>query len=107
MTRQLVAFILMLALSLQGSVAAFAAVAPGQSDCQTASEGPAGTSHTSCCPSGLHTATCCQDACPAVIAITVSSSVLAWHCLPAEFLQFHTTIFSSRGDSPLIRPPIL
>src|ERR1700675_2763713 len=107
MTRQLVALILMLAVGLQGSVAAFAASAPGQSDCQAAAESQAGVSHTSCCPSGSHTSNCCLDACPAAIAVTATSAAIVWYRRTASFLQFHTTTFSSRGDSPLIRPPIL
>jgi|SRR5882757_8480403 len=107
MTRQFVALILMLAIGLQGSLAAFAAGAPGQSDCQTTAESHAGASHTSCCPSGSHMASCCLDACPTAVAVTASSAALVWHRRATSVLQLHTTTFSSRGDSPLIRPPIL
>jgi hypothetical protein len=107
MTRRVLALILMLAVGLQGSVAAFAANAPGQSDCQTTADSHTGASHTSCCPSGSHLANCCQDACPTAVAVTASSAALVWHRRAASILQFHTTAFSTRGDSPLIRPPIL
>jgi hypothetical protein len=107
MTRQVLALILMLAVGLQGSLSAFAANAPGQSDCQTAAESHAGVSHTSCCPSGSHMANCCQDACPTAVAVTTSSVALVWHRHAASILKFHTTTFSTRGDAPLIRPPIL
>jgi hypothetical protein len=107
MTRQVVALILMLAVGLQGSLAAFSASALGQSDCQTTAEGHVGASHTSCCPSGSHMANCCQDACPTAVAVTTSSAALVWYRHTASVLQFRTTTFSTRGDSPLIRPPIL
>jgi len=107
MTRQFVALILMLAIGLQGSLAAFAANSLGQSDCQTTAESQAGGSHRSCCPSGSHMANCCLDACPTAVAATTSSAALVWHRRATSVLQFQTTTFSSRGDSPLIRPPIL
>jgi hypothetical protein len=107
MTRQFVVLILMLVIGLQGSLAAFAANFLVQSDCQTTAESQAGGSHTSCCPSGSHMANCCLDACPTAVAVTASSAALVWHRRATSILQFHTTIFSSRGGSPLIRPPIL
>jgi hypothetical protein len=107
MMRPLVALILMLAVGLQGSLVAFAASAPGRSDCQTITESHAGASHTPCCPSESHMANCCLDACPAALAVTASSAAVVWYCRTASFLQLRTTTFSSRGDSPLIRPPIL
>lgn len=108
MKRQLIALIVMLAVGLQGSLVAFAAVAPlNQSDCQIAAESRADASRDSCCPNGLHTASCCLDVCLATAAVTVSPASLVWYGRTAPARQFHTTSFSSRGDSPLIRPPIL
>jgi hypothetical protein len=107
MKRQLIALIVMLAIGLQGSMVAFAAVAPlMQPDCQISTESQ-DVAHKSCCPSGLHAASCCLDACLAAVAITASPTILVWYRLKAPTLQFQTVSFSSRGDSPLIRPPIL
>ena len=50
---------------------------------------------------------CCLDACLSTVAVTVSPASLIWYGHTAPALQFRTTSFSSRGDSPLIRPPIL
>jgi hypothetical protein len=104
MKRQLTALLLTLALGLQGS-SAFAAVTPlMQSDNQTSAE----SHHAShkCCPTGGLNASCCPDACVASVAIPNSSGLVVGSGRTAP-LQFRTTIFFSRGESPLIRPPIL
>jgi hypothetical protein len=106
MKRQLIALIVMLALGLQGSLVALAAVAPQTADCQTPAESQ-DVAHKSCCPSGLHTASCCLDACLSAVAVTVSPASLVWYGRAARALLFRTTIFSSRGETPLTRPPIL
>jgi hypothetical protein len=109
MKRQLIALIMILAIGLQGSLAAFGAATPVmQSDCQTAAESQDVTAK-SCCPSGVHTASCCSDACPAAATAAVSASPtsLILHSRTAPVLQVGTASFLSRGDSPLIRPPIL
>jgi hypothetical protein len=110
MNRQLTALILMLALSLHSALGAFAAIHPVmQSDCQTVTE-DFSAAHKSCCPSGgLHTASCCLDACSSAVALTVppsSLSSVSYH-RPTAARQVPTTSFLSRVDSPLIRPPIL
>jgi hypothetical protein len=108
MKRQLIALIVILALGLQGSVAAFAAASEMMSsDCTTSSVGQSDTSHKSCCPSGLHTASCCLDACLATVAVAMSPGSSVWYGRSARALPIHTATFSSRGDAPLIRPPIL
>jgi hypothetical protein len=107
MKRQLIALIMILAIGLQGSLTAFAAGTPlMQSDCQTSADSQ-DIAQKSCCPSGLHTAGCCQDACVAVIAIAASPASLAWYGRTAPPAQLRISTFFSRGDSPLIRPPIL
>jgi len=106
MKRQLIALIVMIALGLQGSMIAFAGAQPMQSGCQSTSSNQ-DAALKSCCPSGLHTASCCLDACVAAMAIAVSPLSLVWYGRTGSALQFRSTSFSSRGDSPLIRPPIL
>jgi hypothetical protein len=107
MKRQLIALIMILAIGLQGSLAAFAAGTPVmQADCQTSADSQ-DIAQKSCCPSGLHTAGCCQDACMAMIAIAASPVSLAWYGRTAPPAQLRISTFFSRGDSPLIRPPIL
>jgi hypothetical protein len=99
MKRQLIAVILMLAIGLQGSIAAFAATAPSMSTgCQSAD---------ACCPKGQRAMSCCLDLCLANVGVTVAPTTLAWYARPAAILPARISTFSSRGDSPLIRPPIL
>jgi len=108
MKRQLTALILMLAMSTQGSLVAFAAVAPlMQSDCQTSVYSLAAP-HNSCCPGGgSHPASCCLDACLAAVALPALPASLVSYSRPMPVRHFGTANFFSRGDSPLIRPPIL
>jgi hypothetical protein len=109
MKRQLIALAMILAIGLQGSLAAFAAEIPvGQSDCQTSGESQ-NAADKACCPSGVHAASCCSDAClsAATAAVSASPTPLIWHSRTAPVLQVGTAAFFSRGDSPLIRPPIL
>jgi hypothetical protein len=107
MKPQLIAIIVMLALCLQGSHIAFAATSPLMpSECQSPSE-PQSSISQSCCPRDLHTTSCCLDACLTAVGVTVSPTSLIWCSRTTPALPFHTAIFSSRGDSPLIRPPIL
>jgi hypothetical protein len=99
MKRQLIAVILMLAIGLQGSIAAFAATAPSMSTgCQSAD---------ACCPKGQHAMSCCLDLCLTNVGVSVSAAVLAWYPRSTPSLPASISNFSSRGDSPLIRPPIL
>jgi hypothetical protein len=106
MKRWLIALIVMLALGLQGSLVAFASAAPQSTDCQTPAESP-DIAHKSCCPSGLHTASCCLNVCLSAVAVTVSPAPLVWYGRTVRPLLFRTATFSSRGETPLTRPPIL
>jgi hypothetical protein len=80
--RQLISIIVMLAIGLQGSVVAF---------------------------ERQHTMRCCLEACLCTVAavVTATPQVLNWLGSATPLPQFLSTRFSSRGDSPLIRPPIL
>jgi hypothetical protein len=105
--RQLITLIVMLAMGLQGSLIAFAGATPlMQSDCQTSADSQDVT-QKSCCPSGIHTASCCLDACLADVAIAASPASLVSYSGTVPAPQLHIATFFSRGDSPLIRPPIL
>jgi hypothetical protein len=110
MKRQLIAIFVMLAIGLQGSVVAFAGISPLMStDCQTAVTSHSDPSQDSCCPKGQHTMSCCLEACVGTVAgaVTAAPQVLKRLGLATRLPQFLSTRFSSRGDSPLIRPPIL
>jgi hypothetical protein len=106
MKRQIIALLVILAIGLQGSVSALAAAAM-QYDCTTSAASHSNNPQESCCPSGQHSPSCCLDACVIAVGITASPTFSIWHGLTTQTLQFHLTTFSSRGDSPLIRPPIL
>ena len=109
MKRQLIALIVMLAISLQGSMVAFAGTSLLMTDCQTSAGSHPNASQDSCCHRGQHTMSCCLDACMGTIAgvVTTTPQVLNWLGSAALLPQFLSIRFSSRGDSPLIRPPIL
>jgi hypothetical protein len=110
MKRQLLAAIVMLAIGLQGSVVAFAGISPLMStNCQTSLVSHSDASQDSCCPNGHHTMGCCLEACAGTVAGAVTMIPQALNCVGSATLlpQFLSTRFSSRGDSPLIRPPIL
>jgi hypothetical protein len=110
MKRQLIALVVMLVIGLQSSVVAFAGTFPLMTtDCQTAANSHSDASQDSCCPKGHHTMSCCLDACAGTIAGAVAMTPQALNCQRHTTLlpQFRTTHFSSRGESPLIRPPIL
>jgi hypothetical protein len=110
MKRQLIAVIVMLAIGLQGAVVAFAGISPLMStDCQTAAISHSDASQDSCCPKGQHTMSCCLEACVGTVAgaVTMTPQALKWDAHATLPPQFRATHFSSRGDSPLIRPPIL
>jgi hypothetical protein len=110
MKRQVIAFIVMLAIGLQGSVVAFAGISPLMSaDCQGAVVSHSDASQDSCCPKGQHAMSCCLEACMGTVAGAVTTMPQALNWLGSAMLvpQLLSTRFSSRGDSPLIRPPIL
>jgi hypothetical protein len=108
MKRELIVLILMIAFGLQGSMAAFAATSPLMStDCQTTATAHSDALQDSCCPKGQRAMSCCLDLCLSTVGATVSPIALRWFSPPAKLLAAKPSIFSSRGDSPLIRPPIL
>lgn len=110
MKRQLIAVIVMLVIGLQGFVVAFAGISPLMStDCQTSVVSHSVASQDSCCPKGQHTMGCCLEACVGAVAgaVTTIPQALNWHGHVTLLPQFLSARFSSRGDSPLIRPPIL
>ena len=102
MRRALIVLSLMLTICLQSSPALFAAVVP--SECQSSSQVSA---DKSCCPSGIHTASCCLDACLMAANVSLTPLQSVWNGHSAFDPQFQDSAFSSRGDAPLIRPPIL
>jgi hypothetical protein len=110
MKRQLIALLVVLAVALQGSMVAFAGISPLMStDCQSAAVSHADASQDSCCPKGQHTMGCCLEACVGTVAGAVATmpQALNWLGSVTPLPLFISTRFSSRGDSPLIRPPIL
>jgi hypothetical protein len=108
MQRQLVVLILLLAIGLQGSVAAFAMTSPVMSpDCQTSAISHSGMSQDSCCPRGQHAMSCCLELCLSNVAANLSPTAFNWYSRAAPALSALASNFSSRGDSPQIRPPIL
>jgi hypothetical protein len=110
MKRQLFAVIMILAIGLQGSVVAFAGISSLMStDCQTTAVSRSDASQDSCCPKGQHAMGCCLEACVGTVAAAVTTTPQALNWLgSATFVpQFLSTRYFSRGDSPLIRPPIL
>jgi hypothetical protein len=109
MTRQLIAIIVILVIGLQSSVVAFAGISPLLStDCQTAANSRSDASQDSCCQKGERMS-CCLEACAGTIsgAVTTTPQALNWIGFATLLPRFRTMHFSSRGDSPLIRPPIL
>jgi hypothetical protein len=110
MKRQLIAVIVVLAIGLQSSVVAFAGISPLMStDCQITAVSHSDAYQDSCCPKSQHTIGCCLDACVGTVAgaVTMMPQALNWLGSATLLPQFLSTRFSSRGDSPLIRPPIL
>jgi hypothetical protein len=110
MKRQLIAVIVMLAIGLQSSAIAFAGISPLMStNCQSAAISRSDVSQDSCCPKDRHTMSCCFEACVGTVtgAVTTTLQALNWLGSASLLPQFLSTRFSSRGDSPLIRPPIL
>jgi hypothetical protein len=107
MKRELIALILMLAIGLQGSLAALAATSPSiPAVCQTAAAAHADAVRDSCCPKGQYAMSCCLDLCLSTVGTIASPISLIWFDRPSEAAATKSAIFSSRGDSPLIRPPI-
>jgi hypothetical protein len=107
MKRRLIALIAMLVIGLQSSLVAFAASPLMSTDCQTAAAAQSDASENSCCPKGQQTMSCCLVACLTAAAVAVSPASSLWYGRTASALPSSSMAFSSRGDMPLIRPPIL
>lgn len=59
-----------------------------------------------CCPhAGAH-ASCCPDACASPAVIADSPGLSLWCAREGHLIAIEAGIFASRGESPLIRPPI-
>lgn len=108
MKRELMALLLMLAVGLQGSMTAFAATSPSMpAHCQTTAVAHSGASQDSCCSKSPHAINCCLDLCPSGVSATMFPVAFAFLALPVTLHAAKPPIFVSRGDSPLIRPPII
>jgi hypothetical protein len=108
MKRKLIALILVLAIGLHGTMTALATTSPLMSaDCHTTAMTHSGASQDSCCPKGQRAMSCCLDLCLSTVGATVSPIALTWFSPATKLQAAKSSIFSSRGDSPLIRPPIL
>jgi hypothetical protein len=108
MKRQLIALIVMLAIGLQGSMQALAASALMTAACQTAAL-QSHSSQDSCCAKGHQSMSCCLEACVGTVTgiVPTGPQGLNWIGFTTLVPQIGSTRFSSRGYSPLIRPPIL
>jgi hypothetical protein len=108
MQRQFMVLILMLAIGLQGSLAAFATTSSLMlPDCPTTALSHSAGPQDSCCAKGQYAMSCCLDQCLANVGVTVSPAGLIWYSRAAPALPVFASNFSSRGDSPQVRPPIL
>jgi hypothetical protein len=113
MKRRLIALWVVLAIVLQGPMVAYASTAPNAGCAMMQHRGavPAAAHHDGtrkpCCPDSAPTATCCISGFE-VAAGPVNFSLptrLAAYAIPLA--RPLAVAFASRGDSPLIRPPIL
>src|SRR5947209_17225945 len=103
MNRSFMALLLMLTLSLQGSVAAFAAVHTVlQPGCGVAAE-QVSVSHKSCClTGGTQAAGCCLDACAGAVSMSLSPATPSIsYGRPSLVARVGSNLFSSRGALPL------
>jgi hypothetical protein len=70
-----------------------------------------GTPHAgmprSCCPNAGAHAGCCPDACSSPAAIANAAGISLWCGRVDRVAALEAGTFVSRGESPLIRPPIL
>jgi hypothetical protein len=115
MKRRLVAFLIVLAIGLQSPIVAYAAAAAGTTaagsalmPCDSAARAAtdSGTPHKTCCPGGEPTANCCLSICLLAAGITAPPAPTRFFAAAVPTLRLAISSFSSRGDSPLIRPPI-
>jgi hypothetical protein len=103
---RLIAWILLVALGMEGPLVLAAIPTSMQHDCHGSTESRADTSRKPCCPSGAHMS-CCLDAGVLGLAIPMGPLSVAWHGHSAPLPTARNASFFTRGDSPLIRPPIL
>jgi hypothetical protein len=109
MKRQLIALIAMLVIGLQSSVVAFAGISPmGSTDCQAAVVTHSDVSRDPCCPKGEQAMGFCLQVCTGSVAgaATTVPQGFVWLGSATLLPHFLLTRFSSRGDTPLFRPPI-
>jgi hypothetical protein len=101
----LIGLILTLAIGFQSTMASFAPTPLDSSKCQASSA----QEKMPCCPSGHHSAGCCEDACLIIMAASVNAAATpsVWTGHSDFDRQFEHSAFTSRGVVPLIRPPIL
>jgi hypothetical protein len=115
MEHRLFTFLLILAIGLQGPAVAFgssfamadSASMQMPSDCAMVVGARSHRGHMACCPHGQTHARACLGTCLAAVGITTSLNSVVWQIDPPPAVQSRASDFSSRGDSPLIRPPIL
>ena len=102
MRNRWVAVMLMLVIGMQGPWAA------GRT--RLASDSPFGNSTSQdhdCCPDKTVHASCCQVGGVAAIAARLSPSILVRRARKGPALSSLIVSFTSRGESPRLRPPIL
>ena len=101
---------MLLAFGLQGSLALAAADRSMELDCQMSGEESSVNVHSACCRGGKTSMKCSLDICMAAITIVTAHQTpvaLTGSRQSTLIAKFPLQRFSSRGDSPLIRPPIL
>lgn len=104
MKRQMVAILVLLALVLQGSAAAFATPSGGADAICTMGIGDGSTQ--SCCTHHSHVTSCCLDECASVMAAPFATTHFTWIAFSPTVLPSNNAELVSREDAPLIRPPI-
>jgi hypothetical protein len=104
MKRQAIAILVLLALVLQGSMAAFAFPSAGAG--KACPMGISASSAKSCCAHHAHVTNCCLDECASIIAMPLATASLTWQAFSQPVLPSEKAALASRDDAPLIRPPI-
>jgi hypothetical protein len=116
MKRRLIAFLIVMAIGLQSPIIAYAAAAAGTTGagsalmpCDSAAHAAThpGISPKSCCPGGEPTANCCLSICLVAVGVTARPAPTRAYAPTAPPFRPTASSFTSRGDAPLIRPPIL
>lgn len=110
MSRRFIVWLFLLAFSVQAPLALAAADRLMESNCQTSDDASMTGMHKTCCPEQKAAMKCSFDGCLS------ATPILGAHQSPTALVvstqstltpQIPARHFSSRGDSPLIRPPIL